>query len=52
MNWLIFKTLPEQKYLVTPKGKEGKLIQTVYESSPNQSPKLFYEAMLGKNRSF
>lgn len=51
-NVIVFKTLPEQKYLVTPKGKEGKLIQTVYESSQNQAPKLFYELMLGKNRNF
>jgi len=28
------------------------LKQTVYESSPNQSPKSFYEAELGKNRNF
>jgi hypothetical protein len=51
-NVVVFKTLPGQQYLITPKGKEEKPGQTVYESSPNQAPKTFYEAVLGKSRNF
>jgi hypothetical protein len=51
-NVVVFKTLPGQKYMITPKGKEEKPVQTVYESTPNQSPKTFYEATLGKSRNF
>jgi alpha-L-fucosidase 2 len=51
-NILSFKTLPGYTYLIVPKGKEDMLKQTVYESKANQSPKVFYEAMLGKSRNF
>jgi hypothetical protein len=47
-----FKTSAGYTYLVVRKGKEDILKQTVYESSPNQSPKVFYEAALGKGRNF
>ena len=51
-NVIVFNTFPGQNYLIVPKGKEKELKQTVYESSPNQSPKSFYEAVLGKSRNF
>jgi hypothetical protein len=51
-NTISFKTTPGNSYLIVPKGKEGLIKQTVYESSPNPSPKIFYEAMLGKTRNF
>jgi alpha-L-fucosidase 2 len=47
-----FKTLPGHSYLIVPKGREDMLELTVYESSPNQLPKTFYEAVLGKGRNF
>jgi len=49
---IVFKTFLGQDYLIVPKGKGEKLKQTFYESSPNQSPKKFYEAELGKGRNF
>jgi hypothetical protein len=51
-NGFEFKTLPGHNYLIVPKGKEDMLKQTVFESSPNQSTKTFYEAVLGKDRNF
>jgi alpha-L-fucosidase 2 len=51
-NVVSFKTVAGDTYLIVPKGKEDTLKQTVYESSPNQSPKMFYEAALGKVRNF
>jgi alpha-L-fucosidase 2 len=51
-NGFEFKTLPGHSYLIVPKGKEEMLKQTVYESNPNQSPKKFYGAALGKGRNF
>lgn len=51
-NGFEFKTLQGHNYLIVPKGKEELLKQTVYEGSPNQSPKTFYEAALGKGRNF
>jgi alpha-L-fucosidase 2 len=51
-NGFEFKTLPGHNYLIVPKRKEDILKQTVYDGSPNQLPKTFYEAMLGKNRNF
>jgi alpha-L-fucosidase 2 len=51
-NVIEFKTIPGHKYLIVPKRKEDMLKQTVYESSPNQTPKMFYEAVLGKSRNF
>jgi hypothetical protein len=52
INGFEFKTLPGHNYLIVPKGKGDMLKQTVFESSPNQSPKTFYEAVLGKGRNF
>jgi hypothetical protein len=51
-NVIEFKRLPGQYYLIVPKGKEEILKQTVFESSPNNTPKTFYEAVLGKGRNF
>jgi hypothetical protein len=51
-NVIVFKTSPGQKYLIVPKRNQRKLEQTVYESSPNNSPKAFYEAVLGKGRNY
>jgi len=47
-----FKTSPGHTYLVLPKGQEGMLNQTAFEGSPNQAPKTFFEATLGKTRNF
>ena len=47
-----FKTIPGHNYLIVPNGKEDMLKQTIYESSPNQSPKTFYEAKLGKGKDY
>jgi hypothetical protein len=52
INVVSFKTAADGTYLVVPKGKEDTLMQTVYESSPNQAPKTFFEAALGKGRNF
>ena len=51
-NVVVFRTLPNQNYLIIPKGKEDMLIQTIYKGIPNVAPKSFYEAMLGKSRNF
>jgi hypothetical protein len=51
-NVIVFKTLPNQNYLVVPKGKEDMLKQTIYRSIQNDVPKTFYEATLGKSRNF
>jgi hypothetical protein len=51
-NVVSFKTVAGDTYLIVPKGKEDTLKQTVYESSPNQGPKTFFEAALGKGRNF
>jgi hypothetical protein len=51
-NVVSFKTVAGDTYLIVPKGKEDMLKQTVYESSPNQAPKTFFEAALGKARNF
>ncbi|SMD43654.1 hypothetical protein SAMN00777080_2260 [Aquiflexum balticum DSM 16537] len=51
-NIVEFKTIPGYTYLIIPKGKEGISQKTHFEGSPNQSPKKFYEAMLGKERNF
>lgn len=51
-NIIEFNTKAGHNYLIVPKGKENMLKQTVYESKQNQSPKQFYEAVLGKSRNF
>jgi alpha-L-fucosidase 2 len=51
-SMIVFKTLPNKNYLIVPKGKEDKLMKTIYKGIQNDAPKSFYEAMLGKNRNF
>ncbi len=51
-NVIVFKTLPNQNYLIVSKGKEDLLKQIIYKSIPNDAPKSFYEATLGKSRNF
>ncbi len=51
-NVIVFKTLPNQNYLIVPEGKEDMLKQIIYKSIPNDAPKSFYEAALGKSRNF
>jgi hypothetical protein len=45
-NGIAFQSVPNQNYLVVPKGKENMLEQTIYIGNLNNAPKLFYEAML------
>lgn len=49
---IVFQTSPGQHYLIAPKGKQGAIAQTVFEGIPNQAPKSYYEAVLGKGRNF
>jgi hypothetical protein len=51
-NVIVFKTLPNQNYLIVPKGKEDMLKQTNYKGIQNDTSKSFFEATLGKNRNF
>jgi hypothetical protein len=51
-NVIVFKSLPNQNYLIVPKGKEDLLKQTIYKGIQNDAPKSFYEATLGKGRNF
>jgi hypothetical protein len=51
-NVIVFKTLPDQSYLIVLKGKEHMLKQTIYKGIQNDAPKSFYEATLGKSRNF
>lgn len=51
-NVVIFSTLPNQNYLIVPKGKENLLKQTIYKGIQNDAPKSFFEATLGKSRNF
>ncbi len=49
---IVFQTSPGHHYLIVPKGKQGAIAQTVFEGIPNQAPKSYYEAVLGKGRNF
>jgi len=49
---IVFHTQPGQRYLILQKGMEPTLKRTIYQSILNNSPKSFFEAMLGKNRNF
>lgn len=49
---IVFQTSPGHHYLIAPKGKQGAIAQTVFEGIPNQAPKSYYEAVLGKGRNF
>ena len=51
-NVIVFNTLPDHSYLIVPKGKETSDITRVYEGTPNNSPKQFLEATLGKSKNF
>ena len=51
-NVISFNTLPGHNYLVVPEGGDTRLKPTVFNGSPNQTPKTFYEATLGKFRNF
>jgi hypothetical protein len=51
-NVIVFKTLPDQSYLIVLKGKEHMLKQNIYKGIQNDAPKSFYEATLGKSRNF
>lgn len=47
-----FETKPGHSYLITRVGANRRVIPTNYFSVPNQSPKTFFEASLGKERNF
>ncbi|MCU0402194.1 MAG: DUF5703 domain-containing protein [Algoriphagus sp.] len=49
---IVFQTSPGHHYLIAPKGKQGAIAQTVFDGIPNQAPKSYYEAVLGKGRNF
>jgi len=51
-NVIVFKTNPDQNYLIVKKGMEAVAEQKIYKGVPNDSPKLFFEAMLGISRNF
>ena len=51
-NVIVFKTLPNQGYLVVPEGKGDMVNHTIYKGVKNDAPKSFYEAILGKSRNF
>lgn len=51
-NVIEFKTLAGHDYLIVPEGKISVQEQTVYEGTPNKSPKICLEAMLGKTRNY
>ena len=47
-----FETKAGHSYLITRFGKSDSLIPTKYFSAPNQLPKIFFEASIGKERNF
>jgi len=47
-----FVTKPNKSYLIAPKNSIDKISVTYYFSTPNQAPKIFFEATLGKERNF
>jgi hypothetical protein len=47
-----FVTRPNKSYLIAPKNSVDKINVTHYFSTPNQAPKIFFEATLGKERNF
>ena len=51
-NVIMFKTYPGQNYLIVKKGMETIAEQKIYTGVPNDSPKSFFEATLGKKRNF
>ncbi|MEI6139446.1 MAG: hypothetical protein WCP85_09285, partial [Mariniphaga sp.] len=51
-NVIVHKTSLNQNYFMVKKGMEALAEPKVYKGIPNDSPKLFFEAMLGKTRNF
>jgi hypothetical protein len=51
-NVIVFKTQPGNSYLIVDKAMEKSIDQTIYKSEPNNLPKTFFEATLGKGRNF
>lgn len=49
---LEFKTSSGQTYMIVPQGTDNIFKKSHLEGSPTQSPKKFYEAILGKERNF
>jgi alpha-L-fucosidase 2 len=49
---IVFKTIPGHIYLITEQAGPELKSKTVFEGKPNQEPKQFREAMLGKFRNF
>lgn len=47
-----FETKAGHSYLITRFGTSDSLIPTKYFSAPNQLPKIFFEASIGKERNF
>jgi hypothetical protein len=51
-NVIVFKTKAGQNYLIVKKGTRAIAEPKIFKGTPNDSPKLFFEAMLGKSRNF
>jgi hypothetical protein len=51
-NVIVFKTSPGLNYIIVKKGVAATPEMKVYKGLPNESPKTFFEAKLGKNRNF
>ncbi len=51
-NTITFETLPNTTYMIFAKGTDLSQDPTLFKSEPNQAPKYFFEASLGKKRNF
>jgi len=51
-NVIVFKTNPDKNYLIVKKGMDIIAEPKIYKGIPNDSPKIFFEAMMGKSRNF
>lgn len=51
-DMIVFRTTPHHNYLIVRKGMERVIEQKIYRGVPNNSPKSFFEAVLGKDRNF
>lgn len=49
---ITFKTTANYSYVLTNGNDLKKYTKTTYQSTPNQSPKYYFEAALGKNKDF
>lgn len=47
-----FNTLPDHSYLILSKDRSNQVFKTIFSSTPNQFPKYFHEAVIGKERNF